>query len=453
MNSNVILISSPRSFYADGPFSSIHRKTLGAWEPTIGSGAEFDDSKRSSVNIMKRLPIIAVLVSFIFLVAADGCSSDPNVEGAKLNLRNKNYDRALENLDIALSNNPSNVEAYQLKGEVLSEKALATPDVTEHTNLIVEMLDVYERTLELDPTLSDEITLALRIAYQNEFQRGTQAFNRGKNQESEYNTSVTYFQTASLIQPDSAGAYVNQAYSLMNGNRSNEAMGPFEMAIEKGDTELDTYRFLASLYQANDRYVDSVDLLEEASEMYPDDVDLQTELLNAFQLAGQIDRAMEMYAGAVERDPDNKLFRYNYGSLLVQVERYDDAIEQLMAALAIDPDYANAHYNLGASYINQAVAVNERVTELDDQLRANRGSMSSEEIAAMDNEINALADRRRELFGQAVSPLEKAKALFEASGDDPSDVCVALFQSYVQTDQTEAATAISECAGFDDSTD
>jgi len=187
--------------------------------------------------------------------------------------------------------------------------------------------------------------------------------------------------------------------------------------------------------------------------MYPDDVDLQTELLNAFQLAGQIDRALEMYASAVERDPDNKLFRYNYGSLLVQVERYDEAIEQLTAALAIDPDYGNAHYNLGASYINQAVAVNESVTELDDKLRANRSSMSSDDITAMDTEINELADQRRELFVKAVGPLERAKTLFEESGEDQTAVCIALFQSYVQTNQTDAATAISECAGFEDSTD
>lgn len=402
---------------------------------------------------MKRLPIIALLFSFIFLVAADGCSSDPNVEGAKLNLRNKNYDRALENLGIALSNDPNNVEAYELKGRVLSEKALATPDVTEHTNLIMEMLDAYERTVELDPTLTDEVTLALRFAYQNEFQRGTQAFNRGKNQESEYNSSVTYFQTASAIQPDSAGAYVNQAYSLMNANRSNEAIGPFEMALEKGDTDVDTYRFLASLYQANDRFGDSIDLLEQASSLYPDDVDLQTELLNAFQLAGQIDRAMEMYGSAVERDPDNKLFRYNYGSLLVQVERYDEAIVQLIAALGIDPEYGNAHYNLGAAYINQAVAVNEQITELDDQQRANRDSMSSDEISEADTEINALADERRDLFAKAVSPLERAKTLFEASGDDPTDVCMALFQSYVQTDHTDLAETVSACAGFDDTSD
>ena len=399
---------------------------------------------------MKRIPIIALLAATFLLIAADGCSSDPNVEGAKLNLRNKNYDRALENLDIALEKDQNNVEALKLKGDVLSEKAFATPDVTEHTGMIVQMLDVYERTIALDATLSEEITLALRIAYQNEFTRGIQAFNRGRNQESEYNSAASYFETAAEIMPDSAGAYVNLAYALMNANRPNEALGPFEMAIEKGDTELDTYRFLASLYQANDRQGDSVALLESASEMYPDDVDLQTELLNAYQLAGQIDRAMTMYASAVDRDPNNKLFRYNYGSLLVQMERYDDAIVQLAAAIEIDPEYGNAHYNLGAAYINQAVLMNEQVTSLDDELRANRSTMSSDEISAMDARIIGLADDRTALFALAVPSLEKAKTLLEADGEDSTAVCTALFQSYVQTNQTDKANTVSACAGFDD---
>ncbi|MCZ6704725.1 MAG: hypothetical protein O6942_02370, partial [Bacteroidetes bacterium] len=87
------------------------------------------------------------------------------------------------------------------------------------------------------------------------------------------------------------------------------------------------------------------------------------------------------------------------------------------------------------------------------QLRANRDSMSSDDISEADTEINALADERRDLFAKAVSPLERAKTLFEASGEDPTDVCMALFQSYVQTDHTDLAETVSACAGFDDTSD
>ena len=71
---------------------------------------------------MKRFPLLLVLLLGGFLImGANGCSSDPNVEGAKLDLRNKDYDRALENIDKALQNDPQNAEAYYLKGQVLQE--------------------------------------------------------------------------------------------------------------------------------------------------------------------------------------------------------------------------------------------------------------------------------------------------------------------------------------------
>lgn len=419
--------------------------------PPFDSRVCFDNSKISSTNIMKRFPIfLALLIGMFLFVAADGCSSDPNVEGAKLNLRNKNYDRALENLDIAISKNPNNAEAFELKGRVLSEQAFATPDVSEHTSLIEQMLEAYQRAMELDPALSETVTMAFRIAYQSEFQRGIQAFNRGKTRESEYNSSATYFENASIIMPDSAGAYVNLAYSLWSAGRPNEAMVPFELAIEKGETEIDSYRRLASLYQENDRAGDAVDLLETASALYPDDDDLRIELLNAYQYAGQIDRAMTMYESAIVSNPDNKLFRFNYGTLLVTAERFDEAFVHLLRAIELDPDYSNAHYNLGALYVNQAVANNEEINALDERLRENKDNLSDQQKQEIDSEIMRLAGVRTDLFSQAIIPLEKAKILFDAAGEDAFEVCGALFTAYVQTGETEKAEGVSACAGFDD---
>ncbi|MCH8276837.1 MAG: tetratricopeptide repeat protein [Bacteroidetes bacterium] len=400
---------------------------------------------------MKRLSVLmSLLLGSVLLIGADGCSSDPNVEGAKLDLRNKDYDRALQNLETALVTNPDNTDALELKGRVLGEKAFTIQNIEEHAALIAEMVESYGRAVALDSTLADAVTLSLRIAFSREFQLGIQAFNRGSDDQNEYNTAATYFGTASVIQPDSSGAYVNQAYALMRADRPNDAIAPFEMALERGDTQEDTYRFLAGLYQANDQDEEAVTLLETASGRYPDNVDVQTELLNAYQLAGQIDRAMSMYEGAVREDPANKLFRYNYGSMLVLKELYDEAIVQLSAAVELDPEYGNAQYNMGAAYINKAVNVNDRINEIDDEVRAKKDELSDDEEAEMNAEIDRLAEERKGLFGQAIAPLEAARVLYEASGEDATEVCQALFQSYVQTGQTELAQGVSECAGYDD---
>lgn len=400
---------------------------------------------------MKRYPI---LLSFLFgaliLAGADGCSSDPNVEGAKLDLRNQDYDRALRNLETALENNPQNAEAYELKGRVLSEKAFATQDQDAHIETINDMLEAFESAVEYDATYQESVTNSLRFAFANEFQRGIQAFNRGRNDDSQFVVAARYFNTAGVIQPDSSGAYVNEAYAYMNAGQPENAISPFEKALETGDTEPETYRFLAQLYQTNDRADEAVAILESAAAMYPEDVDIQTELLNAYQITGQIDKALDRYRSAVDREPTNALFRYNYGSLLIQVGRYGEALGQLQEAISIDPNYSSAYYNIGAAHINQAVDVNSEIATMDDNLRENRDSMSNADIDAAEAAIEAKVEERRMHFQAAVEPLETAKSLFEANGEDVMDVCRALFQSYAQTNQTDKAQSVAACAGYED---
>lgn len=400
---------------------------------------------------MKRFPILLSLIfGALLLAGADGCSSDPNVEGAKLDLRNQDYDRALRNLDTAIENNPQNAEAFELKGRVLSEKAFATQDQDAHIATISDMIAAFNSAVEFDPTYQETVTQSMRFAFANEFQRGIQAFNRGRNDDSQFLVAARYFNTAAVIMPDSSGTYVNEAYAYMNAGQPESAIVPFENAVKTGDTEAETYRFLAQLYATNDRTDEAVSLLEKAATMYPEDVDIQTELLNAYQVTGQIDKALERYGSAVDRDPGNALFRYNFGSLLIQVGRYDEAIGQLSEAIKIDPDYSSAYYNIGAAHINQAVDVNTQVGELDDNLRANRDSMSSDEISAAEAAIEAKVDERRMHFQAAIQPLETAKGLFEAAGEDVMDVCRALFQSYAQSNQTDKAQSVAACAGYED---
>ena len=386
----------------------------------------------------------------MILAGADGCSSDPNVEGAKLDLRNQDYDRALRNLETALENNPQNAEAYELKGRVLKDKAFATQDQDEHIATIGDMLEAFSKAVEYDPTYQEGVTLQLRISFQEEFNRGLQAFNRARNDESQYGVAARYFNTATTIQPDSSGAYINEAYAYMNAGQPENAIGPFENALEKGDTEPETYRFLAQLYQTSDRADEAVALLEEAANTHPDNVDIQTELLNAYQITGQIDKALERYGSAVERDPSNALFRYNYGSLLIQVSRYAEAIAQLNEAVSLDPTYSSAFYNIGAAHINQAVDVNSEISGMDDDLRANRDSMSDDDVSAAEAAIDAKVDERRMHFQMAIEPLETAKSLFEENGEDVMDVCRALYQSYAQTNQTDKAQSVAACAGYED---
>ena len=75
--------------------------------------------------------------------------------------------------------------------------------------------------------------------------------------------------------------------------------------------------------------------------------------------AGRIAEAVISSKALVDKDPNNKIYRYNYGVLLLNSEKYAEAETQLLEALKIDPEYENAIYNLGVTYVKLGTAMNK----------------------------------------------------------------------------------------------
>ena len=395
---------------------------------------------------MKRLLIVFVL--FVGLGAA-GLPVNAQVKKADKALKKQNYDEALGYVEEALQKKPEDAKAFEVKGRIYQGMASHAEDA-EHVALLGQMMEAFHQAASLDTKMAEKVKNTLTLAYITQFQRGIEVFNEAQSTRDKdgYLQSALYFEGCTIIAPDSTGPYVNWAFAMIGADNDLEAIKPLEIAVEHGDTDADIYNYLSRLYLANDRATDAIPLLEEATRQYPDHEEMQNNLLNAYTSSGQMDRAIEVYGQTVANAPDNKIYRYNYGSLLLQNEQHDAAIEQLKAAVALDSVYSDAQYNLGAAYVNWAITVNTRISTIDDSLRANRSSLTDEEIKAKEAEIDSLAGERRELFEMAVAPLEKAKILVEAEGEDILAICKVLFQSYVQTGQTEKGEAVQECAGY-----
>ncbi len=399
---------------------------------------------------MKQLGLMCGVLFAGLLLLAAGCGGDPNVEGAKLalTLDEVDYDDYYSKLDASIEADPTNAEAYEVKGRLLKRQASEVRDLAQHTEIVNQMVETFNQALEVQPDYP-EVTGLLTEAYIDEFKLGIQAFNRGRESAEAYEEAVQYFKNTWMIRPDSVDPYLNQAYALMQSGKREEAIEPFEKAIELGDNDVDTYTYLSNLYLNSDRDDDAITLLEEAAELYPTNQEIRSQLLNAYITSGQMDRAMSNYAEAVENEPDNKLYRYNYGTLLLEAEQYDEAREQFTAAIEMDPEYGVAHYNLGVSHVNKAVFINNEVTALDDELRANRANMSDAEIENAEKEIESLVEERKKYFTMAVEPLEKARELISAEGDDTASICSALFTAFAQIGEEDKAKEAASCAGID----
>lgn len=380
---------------------------------------------RSRLLTLSLSLVVALLVG-----GADGCSSDPNVEGAKLDLNNRDYDRALENLETALETNPDNTEALLLKVEVLRQQyentAGAQPKMAFLDDNYDDMVATVQRAEAIAPEDPDVDNAALSV--------WALAVNAGndivRSPDADAMMAVPYFESSTQLMPDSTQGYLGLGLAYLRAGQPTQAVAPLERGITVNDSDpVLAYYYGRSLVLA-ERSSEAVTFLEDAQTRFPGDEDIQTMLLNAYTLSGRTDDAVMRYAEAADRDPTNPTIAYNYGALLLQVERYDEAIEQLQRATELAPDNSDAFYNLGAAYQNRAASFNEQANEMEDA-----------------DQANALIAQRDENLEASLGPLMQARTL--ASGtENEQGVCDALFRVYTQLGRVDDAEGVSECAGF-----
>jgi tetratricopeptide (TPR) repeat protein len=371
------------------------------------------------------LSLTAFLLLAVVLGGADGCASDPNVEGAKLYLRQGEFDQALERLDVALEANPANVDALLLRIDVLNAKADRSTDAAEHGRLAGDMAETLTRARAAAPDAPAVVNTGVRVwAF---------AVNKGnvalRNAEADPALAINLFETAAAVLPDSSQGHFGLGLAHLRAGDASAAIAPLRTSTEKAPELVSGFIYLGRALMLADRGTEAVTALEDASRRFPDDEDIQSSLLNAYAVSGQTDRALERYAQAAENNPNDPTIRYNFGALLLGAGRYDEAIPQLERAVELSPENPDAHYNLGAAFQNKAAALTQEANATDDNALA-----------------NSLIQERDEFLNRSVGPLEQARELSDA--ENRRGVCNALFQVYTQLNRVEDARGVAECAGI-----
>lgn len=328
-------------------------------------------------NLLKSL-ILLLGLTFMGLQ----CSST-EITSAKLYIQQKNYDKALDVLEKEVQKNPKSDEGYYLLGYVYGEK-----------EMYPKMMDAYNASLSISKKFEKEIDGSKKYYWAQLFNRGVQ-FYQSANKKAEtnadsskvlYDKSIDAFNNAVLIEPDSADTYKNLAFVYMSKQDYDDAVSPLKTLIDKQNS-LDGYKFLGEIYyrkgqdlmykfnssheskdsvKAMDYFSDVISLLEKGRKLYPDDKELLLTLSNAYVSAHKIDVAIKAFKEGVEKDPNNKYYRYNYGVLLLGKNNYEGAVEQFEKAIDIDPQYENALYNIAVAYVKWGAELNKEVEAKED---------------------------------------------------------------------------------------
>ncbi|MBK8943700.1 MAG: tetratricopeptide repeat protein [Ignavibacteriae bacterium] len=315
---------------------------------------------------MKRLVSVILLVSIVLGFSAFQCSST-ELTSAKLYIQQNNYDKAIESLEKEVQKNPKSDEGFYLLGYINGEKGNIT-----------KMLENFNQSSKISNKFEKNIEESKRYHWADSFNKGVQLFNKGAkagNTDSAkiiFDESIEKFNNAIACQPDSADTYLNLAYAYLNKGDREAAIVPFTKIVELTNTP-DSYAQLGEIYlqkgvevkEAGDKdkgmeyFNKSIEVLEKGRKEHPTDGDILLLLSNAYIGAEKLDVAKDAFKAGVQQDPENKMYRYNYGSLLLNANEYPEAEVQLKKAVEIDPNYENALYNLAVTYVKWGATIRE----------------------------------------------------------------------------------------------
>ncbi len=383
----------------------------------------------------KKLSVIALLLLSLVFTAFE-CAS-PEIEGAKLYIQRKQWDKAVEQLQKEVDKNPKSDEGYKLLGDVYKNQ--------EKYDL---MLDAYNKSLAISNRFQKDIDFNKKVSWADCFNKAIGYYNRGvKYLESSEDTAKTFFKKsieffthATKIQPDSVEAYrlMYQAATLTketdnsiiyieNSYKANKnsklAIILGEIYSKEGVNYYNQYKETKKLEDSLKAftYLDQgINILSDAADKNPTNRDILLNLASAYIAASKVKEGQATFEKLVNLDPTNKLYRYNFGVVLLEIKKYDLAAEQFSKALEIDPEYTNAIYNLGVTYVQWAVQLKQE---------------------AEDKGVND--ESYKEKFKLALQPLEK----FIAANPNDSQVWNLLGKIYANLGMNDKAKEAFENAG------
>ena len=384
-------------------------------------------------------------VLLLFGVLAGCGTSLPSLDEAQTALEAGNNAAALSNVEEALRQDSTSTEAYLLKADILRQRADSGMAPDTYKEFHRRAWEAEEKALSFDSDLRDEVQSRRQDVYEREMSRAELAYNRANKNERDdkYRLAVSYVGAAGIAQADSAQPVLNEAFARLRMGEREAVVPVLETYVQRADTpSVKAYKMLGQLHLGNQNRK-AVDLLDQATRIHPDNQELQALRLNAYNRAGLVDRALEAYREQIEKHPSNATYRYNYGALLLEAERYGAAIAQLDSAVALRPAHRGSQYNLGAAYVNAALARDDSIAALEE----GTASPSSDTVST-EEQIERLAQKRDQFLEKAIPPLERARKMRGTGEPVRRDACRALMVAYVQTGRPNRAAQVESCTEF-----
>lgn len=309
---------------------------------------------------MRRLRLAVAFVLLTCAVMWSGCGN-PALTGAKVYIQQQEWNKAQEQLELAVQEMPRDAEAHYLLGWVYGERGMYEPMVRE-----------FETSLEIGDTFKGKIE-AVRL------EKWTMAFNRGvqAGKEQDFQKAVMEFKMATIIEPGEPDAFNNLAFAYTNLDSLDQALEAYRSVLELQPSNVPPMINTGMIYFNRGEYQKAQGFFQKSLELEPGNKNaitmsaltlerMATKQRTALQAESTqedslriekeaqslLNQAVAIYNQGIEAHPEDQDFAYNLGVLYAQeFKNYQAAVPLFRKVTELDPSDTDAWYNLATTQL------------------------------------------------------------------------------------------------------
>ena len=346
---------------------------------------------------------------------------------AKLAYDENDYVKAQEHIEKALDY-PKSAEksrTWLLRGDIYKQIMFSSKPEVQAISENAEFLsfESYQKAVSMDNKLKKS-KVENNCDYINNFalNKGVMSFNQKQfaNAKKSFELCINI---ADWLEKTDSLAILNLAMACERMKDYNGAIENYGRCVKLNYQRESCYENLGYCFLLAEDLDGAKVILKEAIGYYPENNSLQTSLLNIFLRTGERDQALEILDNLISENPNYAQYYSVKGSILVDLNRSEDAISALEKGLELDGESFEMNFNMGSIQFNKASSIMIEASSEEDYEK-------SEEIAK-----------------KATTHFELAKKYFEkAHSIKPSDrgTMEALKNVYIYTNDMDKLTEIKE---------
>ncbi len=307
-------------------------------------------------------------------------------------------------------------KTWRYRGTIYQGLAL-TDSTADLKMLIEEAAKSYKKGMELDTkgNYTDEYTDGMNNVHLIALNAGIEAYN-AQDYEASRDLFLMSAQTSESLGRTDTMAIYNSGLAAEQAEDYVNALKQYRRAAELGYLGPQMYIYMGNLYTKQEKPEEYLKVIQEGRQVYPENTDLIVYELNYYLQNGKFEEAENNLLLAIENEPDNKQLYFSLGVVYDNLGDKEKAVKAYEDAIRVDPEYFDAVYNLGAMYFNQAVEMNNKANDIQDNKK-----------------YDAARAEAKEVFKKAKPHLEKAHEI------DPNDMGAmqSLSSLYVLLNETD----------------